>query len=227
MYRYETHLHTKPISRCAHATVRECLEFYKSQGYQGVFISNHFIHGNIGIDHSAPYEDRIRFFFSDSEEAIAIGRELGIDVFIAMELAYKGTDFLVYGPDMDFFLAHPEYETMTVKQRLTLLAESGALIVHAHPYREAGYIDYIRLLPRHVHGVEVYNANRNSLENGMAAAYAEAYNLIPFAGTDNHVGGAQRHFGGMESERPIRDMEDFIRLVKEGKMTPFRYDIED
>ena len=30
MYRYETHLHTSPVSSCAKASVRENLEFYKS-----------------------------------------------------------------------------------------------------------------------------------------------------------------------------------------------------
>ena len=44
MYRYETHLHTAPVSKCAHASVRENLEFYKSLGYAGVFITNHFIY---------------------------------------------------------------------------------------------------------------------------------------------------------------------------------------
>ena len=32
MYLYETHLHTYPVSRCAGATVREVLEFYKEIG---------------------------------------------------------------------------------------------------------------------------------------------------------------------------------------------------
>ena len=32
MYKYETHLHTAPVSRCARAGVRETLEFYKELG---------------------------------------------------------------------------------------------------------------------------------------------------------------------------------------------------
>ena len=65
MYQYETHLHTLPVSKCARAGVRENLEFYKSLGYAGVFITNHFLDGNINIDRTLPYEDRIRFYFSD------------------------------------------------------------------------------------------------------------------------------------------------------------------
>lgn len=46
MYRYETHFHTNPVSKCAGATVEDSLRFYKSIGYDGVFITNHFIDGN-------------------------------------------------------------------------------------------------------------------------------------------------------------------------------------
>ena len=52
MYKYETHLHTSPVSRCASAGVKEHLEFYKNLGYDGIFITNHFLDGNINIDYS-------------------------------------------------------------------------------------------------------------------------------------------------------------------------------
>ena len=94
-YRYETHLHTFPVSKCAKASVRENLEFYKSLGYDGVFITNHFIDCNINYDRSAPYEELIHFFFSDYEEALKIGAEIGIKVFCGAEFGYKGSDFLV------------------------------------------------------------------------------------------------------------------------------------
>ena len=73
MYKYETHLHTSPVSRCAKASVRESLEFYKSLGYDGVFITNHFLDGNINIDKSKPYAEKIDFYFSDYEKALELG----------------------------------------------------------------------------------------------------------------------------------------------------------
>lgn len=56
-YRYETHLHTYPVSKCAHKGVREALLFYKVLGYDGVFITNHFIDGNINMDRSSLRDD--------------------------------------------------------------------------------------------------------------------------------------------------------------------------
>ena len=225
MYLYETHVHTYPVSRCARSTVREMLEFYKSLGYQGVFITNHFIDGNINIDRSLPYEDKVRFYFSDYEEAVRLSDEIGIDVFLGVELSYGGTDFLVYGLSRDWFLAHPEIEGMKKSEELRLMMNEGAFIVQAHPYREANYIDHIRLFPRHVHAVEVQNASQPAEVNEMARLYADAYRLPHFAGSDSHSVNYRR-FAGLSCEERVESVEDFIRLFRTGKMKIFTKNLE-
>ena len=199
MYRYETHLHTFPVSKCARAGVEESLQFYKGIGYDGVFITNHFIDSNINIDRAAPYEEKIRFYFSDCEEGVRVGREIGLKVFCGVELSCGGTDFLVYGLDKQWYLDHPEIETMKKSEELPLLMQSGALVIQAHPFRQAAYIDHIRLFPSCVHGVEVINACRTDEDNRMAELYAEHYGLLKFAGSDNHVAGALKRRAGMQS----------------------------
>ena len=62
MYKYETHLHTSPVSECALASVEEQLTFYKELGYDGVFITNHFLDGNINIDKGKSYEEKLDFY---------------------------------------------------------------------------------------------------------------------------------------------------------------------
>lgn len=227
MYKYETHLHTSPVSACAGATVRQSLEFYKSIGYDGVFITNHFIDGNISGDHSKSYAERIEYFFSDYEEGVKIGKELGIKVFCGVEQSLGGTDFLIYGLDKQWFLSHPEIEQMKKSDELALYMENGALVIHAHPFREAGYIDHIRLFPRRVHGVEIINACRTDFENKMAAQYAENYGLLTFAGSDNHCAEGQKKLAGMCSETPIEDEQDFVNAVQNGKMKIFKEDREN
>ena len=221
MYKYETHMHTSPVSGCAHASVRESIECYKNLGYDGVFITNHFIDGNLAIDRSAPYEEKIEFFFSACEEGKKIGEELGIKVFSGLEQGYLGSDFLVYGLDKEWFLKNPQIQQMSKREELEFYIASGALVIHAHPFREDSYIDHIRLFPRSVHGVEVYNANRRELENRMAKLYAENYGLIEFAGSDNHDAGRQKKLGGMCSETPVTDEQDFVRRVLNGEMKIF------
>lgn len=221
MYKYETHLHTYPISKCAKANIYECIDFYKEKGYDGVFITNHFLDGNINIDFSASYEEKIKFYFSDYEKGVEYGKSLGFKVFLGVEISYKGTDFLVYGLDKEWYLNNPLIMNMKKSDELKVMNDSGALIIQAHPYREADYIDHIRLFPRYVHGVETINSCRTELENRMAKIYAENYGLTEFAGSDNHVGDEIGVLAGMCSETPILNEKDFVARVKSGQMNVF------
>ena len=216
---YETHLHTSPISRCGRFSVRDNLIFYKSQGYAGVFITNHFIDGNFGGDRTAPYAEKIEFYFSECDEAKKIGEELGIDVFYGIESSYKGTDFLIYGLDKEWFLAHPEIEEMKRSELLTLMRDAGAFIVQAHPYREERYIDHIRLFPRHVEAVEVLNAsNADPKMNDLARYYARSYDLLMTAGSDNHFAADFRYdLAGVKFSHRLTSVRDFIDSMRHGE----------
>ena len=223
-YRYETHCHTVPVSRCAKATVRETVEFYKAEGYDGIFITNHFLDGNINIspDSELSYEQKIEFYFSDYEEAYRIGKEIGLKVFPGVEQSYRGTDFLIYGLDKEWFLAHPEIMEMKQSAKLNFLMSAGALVVHAHPFREAGYIDHIRLFPRGIHAVEIINGCQRELTNRMAQIYAKEYGFQVTAGTDNHVADQIPVLAGIETEEPIECVQDYIHCVLNGTLTVFR-----
>lgn len=223
MYRYETHCHTAPVSKCARATVRETLEFYKSIGYAGVFITNHFLDGNINVDRSRPYEERIQFYFSDFEEGQQIGKEIGLNVFCGVEMSFGGTDFLIYGLDKTWWLSHPELEDMKKTQQLPILMEAGALVIQAHPFREASYIDHIRLFPRHVHGIEILNSSMSEFANRQAQIYAEAYKLLPFAGSDNHSAGNREFLAGMEFDSPLQNEQDLVQRILQGDGKIFTY----
>lgn len=225
MYRYETHMHTLPVSRCARQSVRDNLEFYRSLGYDGVFITNHFLDGNINIDKALPYEEKVEFYFSDYYEALEIGKEIGIKVFLGVEISYRGTDFLIFGLDKDWFLAHPEIMDMKKSEELPFLASHGALVIQAHPYRQDKHIDHIRLFPHCIEGVETINACRTELENRMADIFADAYGFVKTAGTDNHISSKITHLAGMESETPLLDEADFIRRVRNREMHLFTLDI--
>ncbi len=228
MYRYETHLHTSPVSSCAKKPVRENIEFYKSLGYDGVFITNHFLDGNFikRYDADLSYEEKMEIYLSDYYEGVKIGNELGLRVFFGVELSYLGTDFLVYGLDPEWYIAHPEIMEMEKSVELPFIMNEGGFVIQAHPFREAKYIDHIRLFPRCVHGVEVFNANRTELENKMANIYANEYGFYKTAGTDNHMGKDQRILAGLESETPISDEKDFAERVKNGTMSMFIIDRE-
>ena len=140
-----------------------------------------------------------------------------------MELTHKGTDFLIYGLSKEWYYAHPEIMQMKKSDELQLMMNEGALVIQAHPFREARYLECIRLYPRRVHGVETLNAARTDFENQTASLYAEHYGLLPFAGSDSHNAGSNpaAHRAGMQGVTPIRDESDFVCRVKEKEMTVF------
>ena len=233
MYKYETHCHTSPVSKCGRATVANTVNFYKQLGYDGIFITNHFLDGNINPDARAlPYCDQIDYYFSDYEEGVRIGAEIGLKVFPGVELSYKGTDFLIYGQDKEWYKAHPEILDMDKTEELAFMMEEGAFIIQAHPYREAHYIDHIRLFPRSVHGVEVINSNQAWLSNEMAEIYADKYDLLKTAGSDNHWGGNifsrlrekgfRPELAGMCSDTELDSVHDYISSVRSGNMKIFQ-----
>lgn len=211
-YKYETHLHTKPVSKCAVTTVEESLKFYKQKGYDGVFVTNHFLDGNIGIYSELPYEERIEFYCSDYEEAKKLESEIGIKVFFGVELAFP--HMLVYGIDKAWFLAHKDFDKLTTRQKLDMLNEAGAFIVQAHPFREESWIDHVALYPNDVSAIEVINSGCKELWNKMAKIYADNYNLPQTAGTDMHNVTGDRSLGVVKTKKPINSVKDYIDAVK-------------
>lgn len=224
MFRYETHLHTSPVSKCAKASVRTNLEMYSKLGYDGVFITNHVTDldaGKIGKEDNLSFEEWVDYFFSDYEEGLRLSEELGIRVFVGFETTTGGTDFLVYGLGKEWMLSHPELVGMKKKEQLDLYRENGALVIQAHPFREAKYIDHIRLFPRSINGTEVFNACRTDFENEMANIYAEKYELLKFAGSDNHRAYDRPRLAGIDFDEPIVDEKDFVKRIFAGEAKLF------
>ena len=235
MFRYETHCHTSPVSKCGKASVEDTVSFYRKIGYDGIFITNHFLDGNINPEaRKLAYPEQIDYYFSDYEQGVEIGSRVGIKVFPGVELSYKGTDFLIYGLDKDWYKAHPEILEMKKTDELRFMRDEGAFVIQAHPYREAHYIDHIRLFPRSVDGVEVINSSQSGEANEMASLYARHYGLLETAGSDNHWGsgvfgklqekGYLTKIAGMETETEITCVQDYIRQVKNGATRIFLMD---
>lgn len=220
MHKYETHVHTSESSACANASGEAQVKFYKSRGYAGIIITDHFFNGNTTVPRDLPWEERVERFCLGYENASKWGKEVGLDVFFGWEYSYMGTDFLTYGLDKEWLIRNPIVTEMDVNSYCDFVRDCGGIIVHAHPFREASYISMIRLLPRKCDGVEIVNSNRTELENRMAALYAENYDLLPFAGSDNHSANQDR-LNGVAFDEKITDIKDFVKLVKGKKYRLF------
>lgn len=212
MYKYETHLHTERASACASVSGRYQAEAYKKAGYTGIMITDHFFRGNSCIPPTLRWEDRIELFCSGYEDAKKTGDEIGLQVFFGWEETYEGQDFLIYGLDKEWLLAHPEMEHWTIAEQFKEVDGYGGLVIQAHPFRDRSYIPKIRLFPKLVHGVEVINASNYDDENQRAYMYAKQYNLPITAGADSH-----HHdiiCSGIAVEHKFESIDDYIKLIK-------------
>lgn len=220
MYRYETHLHTAESSACATASAEKQAMFYKSRGYSGIFVTDHFLNGNTTVPKNLGWSERVERFCRGYENARECGEKIGLDVFFGWEYSYYGADLLTYGLDKQWLLRHPLLLEMDVNSYCEFVHSEGGIIVHAHPFREADYISMIRLFPRKCLGCEIINAWNDDQENEMAALYAKTYGLLPFAGSDNHRADQQR-LCGIETDVKATDAAHLIQLVRDEEYTIF------
>ena len=219
MYRYETHLHTTLVSACSVFTPQEIVEKYVRLGYAGVFVTDHFLNGNTSVPRDLPWERRIVRFCS-GYRLLKKAAEGEIDVFFGFEYSYYGTDFLVYGLEEEWLLAHPEIMEMSTNEFCLFARKEGGLVIQAHPYREASYIDHIRLFPRVVDGIEVINATGDERSNRLAGILANSYHLFATAGSDIQ-GKFQNSLAGMEFSQRLTSAKDYVERVKKGEGSVF------
>ncbi len=220
-YRYETHCHTRESSRCGKASGAEQARFYHSLGYDGIIVTDHFLGGNTTAPAFLGWRRRVEILCSGYYRTLEEGQKLGLKVFFGWEFAHLGCDFLTYGLSPEWLLENEDLDKLPIGEYLAYVRREGALVIHAHPFREAPYIPYIQLLPRQVDGVEIPKACRTENENERAAEYAKNYGLPVFAGGDNHTAAAQKRLCGIDTPEPIDSLQDFIRLFRTGSFTLF------
>lgn len=215
LFQYETHLHTKEGSACSLLGAKEQVGYYKELGYDGIIVTDHFFNGNTAVPRNLPWEERINLFCKGYENAKEEGERVGLSVFFGWEAGFRGTEFLIYGLDKEWLLAHPDILSWTVEEQYRHVHEDGGYVVHAHPFRIRPYIKEIRLFPEYVDAVEVINIkNMNNNFDREALLYARKHKLPVTAGTDAH--GEEDIHSGLAFNHKLTGIEDFITGIKSG-----------
>lgn len=225
LYKYEMHCHTSEVSKCGKISGAEMADFYKNMGYSGIVVTDHFLNGNTTVQRKMPWEERIDLYCKGYEAAKKRGSEIGLSVFFGWENSYGGTDFITYGLNKNWLIEHKYCDLLPAKEYLELARSSGGYVVQAHPFREAGYIDMIRLMPRDVDAVETVNANRTDFENDMADYYADSYGLLKTCGSDNHIG-KQARIAALELDFEAKSIDEIISAIKENRHKIELYNLE-
>ena len=222
-YRYEMHLHSCGCSKCGASPSTDYIAAAKKLGYAGMVFTNHFYHGNTGVDRNLPWRDFVNAYRDDYLRAKEVGDREGIDVLFGIEEAYRpGKEVLIYGVEPEMVAETPEFRDMTLAEISAFTHGCGGFIVCAHPFRAASYIPDPDTPPDPtvLDAVEICNAHNFPDDDEKAAAFAARENLPGICGGDVHN---VTRFGcsGLDFEERVWDNKTLVRLLKSGKYTMF------
>ena len=188
-------------------------------GYDGIFVTDHFYHGNTCVDRSLPWPEWVHGYCEAYREAKAEGDRQGLKVFFGWEISYDAEDFLIYGLPEQWLVDHPDVIKWDQAEQYAKIHEAGGLVVQAHPFRERDYMTEIKLHPHHCDAWETANAGNEPYQNRLAYDYAKAHGITMTAGSDIHRVGSTSYgcVFGMFTDEPLNSEQDYVKLIKSGK----------
>ena len=214
MFKIETHLHTKPVSACAHFEPEEMIRFYKEAGYDVVFVSDHFAPHHFGKlgDHLS-WKEKVGLLYDSFLRAKAEGEKHGITVLFSPELSLKGNHYLLYNVTLEFLESRDDFFDMTLEEFHAVAKENGITIFQAHPLRDGKCFPTLE----YVDGVEIINTNpRHENFDEDVLKLLKGHNFLVSAGSDAHrtedIAGA-----AVLSPTPIKTTNEYLELLKSGK----------
>lgn len=221
MYKYQMHIHTTPCSQCGRMTPEELCSALAKYGYQGGVITNHFYHGNSGIDRSesTSWQEFVSAYEQNYLECKKEAEKYGLDIIFSIEESVKpGTEILCYGVTPKILYDNPQLIKGEMDEWIRVMRENGVVIIQAHPFREAFYIPEPGPLPVDlIDGIEVVNFGHCPEMNQKAQEMAEQYpHLIKTSSADAHAC-EKIPYGGILTSKRITNERELAELLRSGE----------
>jgi len=214
---YETHLHTAQGSACGKAPGRDYIAKYKDLGYAGIMVTDHFFHGNCLPDRSLPWQEWVNAYCRGYEDALEEGEKQGLQVFFGLEERFEWDEWLIYGLDKQYLLAHPDMRKWSRGDYLRHVREAGGCVIQCHPFRQAAYMGSGGIsLCQGVDGVEVCNAGNKPEWDALAARYAGTLGpVFRSAGSDIHWPDHRlgENVFGVVFDHRLGSVQDYVQAV--------------
>jgi len=223
-YLYETHLHTKESSSCGVSGGREYVRKYLDLGYTGVIITDHFYNGNCRADRNLSWKKWVQEYIRGYELAREEGLRRGLDVFFGWEESLDGDDYLIYGLDKEWLLAHPEAADWTPEKQYNEVIRNGGCVVLAHPFRFAHNMNRASMKNFYASAVEVANSGNNQVSDALAWAYANKINITATAGSDIHYAAdiRQETVFGVYLDKKMETITDYVNAILNNKIAKLK-----
>lgn len=217
---YDLHVHTANVSFCGHIPAKDVVQLYSKIGYHGVVITDHYFDGFFTRYTNLSWKDKVKEYVNGYIEAKYQGEELGLDVFLGMELRFidNPNDYLVYGVTYEFLVDYPELYNLGLPGLKKLAAANDLLIYQAHPFRRNNYLTEVDLLD----GIEVFNGNpRHSSYNEQAYAFAQKHQLKMISGSDFHQK-EDLGAGGVVFTERVKNNQHLVSLLRHRRIEGLR-----
>lgn len=151
--KFETHLHTLPLSVCSRLTAAEAVAKYRKCGFDGMVLTNHYSRRYMettGASESEWKKLYVQAFHDFRDEAEKAGMEafFGAEVTLYLHISpyYKKlysdeyimknyADYLIVGVTDEFILDMPLLCDMSLADLHEVCAHNGMLLIQAHPFR--------------------------------------------------------------------------------------------
>ena len=205
--KFDLHCHTKEGSLDSKMPVYKYVLEYKKLGYDGIMIADHNKY------RGCKEWDRIHSLPGLRDFTIIRGLEYDTK---------DAVHVLVIMPD-GMYLPLLNVRGMRCRKLIEVVHACGGILGLAHPYGSKGSSAmWFRRMDeefiKDMDFIEVFNTCELKESNRQAQRLAEEYDLPGFAGTDSHN---DKYIGmaATEIDAEIKSNNDFIRAVKEGKVT--------
>lgn len=185
-YKIEAHAHTLPASKCSEVTVEEVINAYSELGYDGIVIANHFIY-DYNYMKDVPVEEGIQKYLDDYREAVRLGEEKNLKVFLGAEIRFteNENDYLIYGVDEKMLPEIYNYLPDGLENFRRNYPMPDSVFLQAHPFRNG----MTEVDPDLLDGYETLN-----MHPGQSGRLAVATMHAKVSGKDLVIAGSDFHF---------------------------------
>jgi len=206
----DAHIHSAGVSPCSRVPIESLIDICLADRIDGIVLTNHYKSSAVRGDFSAWREN----YVDEYEKARELGAKKGLKVFFGVEFTLEENhrnDYTVYGLPLEVIRKAEPLYTMTLPELSAFVHGYGALLYHAHPFRNTLPADGTLLDGTEINCHPLYRGCREK----DVREFADRFSLRLSCGSDYHGDTYKPHCGMVvpDSIETTEELVDFLKNV--------------